>query len=532
MRNTLVIAAALLIMIMGLVGSAVILFDEQRLKLLVTRHVENHTGQRIDIQGTLRVRLFPGLRLSAERVVIRGSEGRAATEPLTISQLDMQVRLLPLIRGNIRASNVRVQGAHLRLLSDAANPSPIDRLLTGLAGSREGGEPWARGPVAFEDVRISLTDSERATRESLAIESMELDGMALGGPMELRFRGNIGEAGLFDWVAVDGLIVPGETRHRLTDLFFEAALGGGRYNVQLTGDVSFSPASPVNLALDGGEFRINEHEASLDLTYRGYERPYLAATVQAPFVDADVLMLIDMLAGLSEMDDDAPLMLALRGMDFDVSVGIDQVAQLGLILNGLAIEARARDGLVTAESIQASVPGGTVIGQAALDLTRPGTPLEASIRADVSHMASLMTAMRLDWVVEGAGLVGLDLIARPAALADGFLPWSGTGSVELWDVEWPLLEWVLAEQAENTSTEPFDFMGAALDLTPERIILNDLQATQGSLAVEGELAIELPEQALSGQLELLDAQRSQVIDLSGTLSDPALSWLQRVPPES
>jgi uncharacterized protein involved in outer membrane biogenesis len=532
MRSKLVLGAALLIMAMGLVGSAVILFDEERLKLLVTRHVENHTGQRIEIQGTLKVRLFPGLRLSAERVVIRAPEGREESEPLSVSQLDMQVRLLPLIRGNIRASNVRVQGAHLRLRADPDNGSSLDRLLSGLAGQREGDEPWARGPVAFEDVRVTLTDGDYSTRESLAIESMELDGMALGGPMELRFRGNIGEAGIFDWVAVDGLIVPGETRHRLTNLVFEGALDDGRYNVQLTGDVSFSPASPVNLALDGGELRVNEHEASLDLTYRGYDRPYLAAVVQAPFVDADVLMLTDMLAGLSELDDDAPLMLALRGMDFDVRVGIDQLAQLGLVLNGLSVEVRAREGLVTAGSVQASVPGGAVIGQAALDLTRPGTPLEASIRAEVSHLSSLMAAMRMDWVVEGAGLIALDLVAQPDALTSGDLPWSGSGNIELWDGEWPLLEWVLTGQAEGAAAKPFEFLGAALALSPERILLSDLQVTRDSRAVEGEIAIELPQRSMSGRLELLDQKSPLVVDIGGTLAEPTVSASQPISPDS
>ncbi|MEE4329466.1 MAG: AsmA family protein [Wenzhouxiangella sp.] len=531
MRSKLVIGAALLIMVMGLVGSAVILFDEQRLKLLVTRHVENHTGQRIEIQGTLRVRLFPGLRLSAERVLIRGPGNRQLAEPLTISQLDMQVRLLPLIRGNIRASNVRVQGAHIRLHSDEANPSPLDRLLAGLAGDGQEDEPWARGPVAFEDVRITLTDSDRMNRESLAIESMELEGMALGGPMELRFRGNIGDAGLFDWVSVDGLLVPGETRHRLNDLFFEAELDQGRYNVQLTGDLSFSPSAPINLALAGGELRINEHEANVDLTYRGYERPYLAATVQAAFLDADVLMLTDMIAGLSGMDDDAPLMIALRGMDLDVSVAVDQLAQLGMVLKGLAVEARARDGLVSVNSVQADLPGGTAMGRATLDLTRPGAPLEASVRADISHLASLMAAMRMDWVVDGAGLAGLDLVARPAAAVDGAVPWSGTGSIELWDGQWPLLEWIVAEPEAGVATEPFDFLGATLELTPDRVILSNLQATRGSLAIEGELALGLAGGSLSGRLELLDPQRARVVDLGGTLSEPALSQLQSVPPE-
>ncbi|MCH8478697.1 MAG: hypothetical protein LAT56_12240 [Wenzhouxiangella sp.] len=75
MRNTFIVVAAAAIMMLGILGSGIIFLDEQRLKSLVAQHVENQTGRRLEIRGPLRVRLFPGLRISAEQVLMLPPEG-------------------------------------------------------------------------------------------------------------------------------------------------------------------------------------------------------------------------------------------------------------------------------------------------------------------------------------------------------------------------------------------------------------------------------------------------------------------------
>src|SRR6056297_3297937 len=70
MRNWVMVSASVLIILVGLYGSAVVLLNEARLKGLLIEHIERDSGRSIDIRGDLKVRFFPGLRLEAEDVVI------------------------------------------------------------------------------------------------------------------------------------------------------------------------------------------------------------------------------------------------------------------------------------------------------------------------------------------------------------------------------------------------------------------------------------------------------------------------------
>ncbi|MFU8833571.1 MAG: AsmA family protein, partial [Wenzhouxiangella sp.] len=123
MRSLLVIIACLIIMLLGLFGTAAILFDEGRVKSLVARHIENQTGHRVEIQGALKLRFFPNVNLSAERVVLSRPDDAEGPAFFTSDRLDMQLRLLPLIRGRVDATEVRLGGARINY---ASNQPEID----------------------------------------------------------------------------------------------------------------------------------------------------------------------------------------------------------------------------------------------------------------------------------------------------------------------------------------------------------------------------------------------------------------------
>jgi AsmA protein len=522
MRNTIIVACAAAIMVMGIYGSAVILFDEERLKSLVAQHVESRTGRKIEIRGDLRIRFFPGLRLSAENVLLSGPVGFDGPEFFTADRLDMQVRLLPLIRGQVRASEVRLGGARINLHTDEDGSSSLDGLIGD--GERPGHSDWLNGPITIEDVRVSVSDGQLQLRESFEVQLIELDGYAPGRPLEFRFRGNVGEPAMFDWLEVDGLLVGGDAgRLRLSNMSLKGALDDGQYLVEMLGNVTLTPGVPLQVSVDGANLQVNEHEFSLDLNYHGTERPHFSAQLGAELLDVDVRTLVDKLATLAYQPADSATLAVLRGMDFVTRIEVAQVARLGLTLEGFKMNLRARSGRVVAEGIEATAPGCVIRGSAEMDLRSSVPELSTTIQADIAHMSSLLHALRFDLMIGGAGSMGLELSAVPPVTLGGVAGWIGTGSVELFDGRWPLLGAMAPVSQGFTGSEQFEYLRGAIGLEQRGIELTGLQLVSGDMVVDGSLGLVWLGRGLEGSLQLTAEDRIVRLELTGSVDQPEMS---------
>lgn len=524
MRNTIIVACAAAIMVLGIYGSAVILFDEDRLKSLVAQHVENRTGRKIEIRGDLRIRFFPGLRLSAENVLLSGPVGFDGPDFFTADRLDMQVRLLPLIRGQVRASEVRLGGARINLHTDEDGSSSLDGLLGD--GERAGSSDWLNGPITIDDVRVSVSDGQLQLRESFEVQRIELDGYAPGQPLEFRFRGNVGEPAMFDWLEVDGLLVAGDAgRLRLSNMSLKGALDDGEYLVEMLGNVTLTPGVPLQVSVDGATLKVNEHEFRLNLNYHGTERPHFSAQLGAELLDVDVLALIDKLSSIPYQPAESATQAVFRGMDFVTMIEVAQVARLGLTLEGFKMNLRARQGRVIAESIEATAPGGVIRGSAEMDLRSSLPELSVTVHTDIAHMSSLLHALRFDLMIGGAGSMALDLTGVPPTASGGIAGWIGTGSVELWDGRWPLLGAMAPASLGFSGSEQFEYLRGSIGLDQSGLELTDFQLVSGELVADGRIGLVWLGQGLDGSLQLTAEDRIIRLELAGSVDQPEMSHM-------
>ena len=530
MRNAVVVFAAATIMVLGIVGSSVIFLDEQRLKLLVAQHVENHTGRRIEIQGPLRLRLFPGLRLTAEQVIMLPPEGFDGPELFRAEQVDMRVRLLALVRGRVDASDVRLSGARINLHTDPSGRSNLE----GLGRDRPPGlSDWTSGPISLEHAVVSFTDAGRAGREILEMDRIDLAGVTPGSPVEFRFRGNMEEPAAFDSLEVDGLLVPGNNGNaRLSNMRLLAVMDGGRYQAELRGNVSYSSQPPMSLDLDGGMLMLNQHRFLVEGAYLSGDRPYLSASLASDFFDVDVLALVGKLAELSQLPAESGILTALRGFDFDVVAEVSKVAELGMVLEGARVEAAGRSGLVALELDQTSVPGAELAASIALDLRHQPAQVDSLVTADVSSAAALLRALRLPPFLDGQGDLLLELAAVSGDLIDQPASWAGHGTVELWGGEWPLLEGLEGAQASDPVSQQFDLLRAELSLLPGSLEVGSLSVVSPGRVVSGNAGFQLEDQGLRGQLQVHSDEGLEQLELAGSLIHPQLTRLPLlVPPE-
>ncbi|MDZ7789592.1 MAG: AsmA family protein [Xanthomonadales bacterium] len=101
MRRTIILAAALSIILLGLWGTAVIYFDEDRLKAIVSDRLSEQIGRRVEIVGRLRFSLFPSARIEAGGVIVQGPPGVPGAATLRADRVELALRLAPLLRGEL-----------------------------------------------------------------------------------------------------------------------------------------------------------------------------------------------------------------------------------------------------------------------------------------------------------------------------------------------------------------------------------------------------------------------------------------------
>lgn len=523
MRNYLIVLSALAIMALGIYGSAVILFDQERLRTLIAKQVEQQTGRRIEIHGEVRLRLFPGLSVSAERVVMAGPTGFDGPDLLSANQFEARVRLLPLIRGRVEPTSIRVDGVRLNLHTDPAGTNSLDGLL-GLVGS-EGSDRTGRGAtVSMRDIVVSVAGRESGLRESIELERIDVDGFAIGQPLQFRFRGSVDEPALFDYLEVDGLLVSTEAdRLRLSNMRLAGVVDQGRYDLEVLGNVNLSLGEYFSFSLDGGQLNLNEHQFDLNLRYAGGERPSFSARLNSNQVDVDVIQVLERMAMVPGLPDDSGVKTAMRGMDFDVQIGLDQVARLGLVVDELTMLVTGRDGLVSIQTLQAKIPGATVKGNGELDLRLPDPEWQVTLDLDVLGLRSTLDALRLDWEINGSGAIALDLRSRqqfspPAAV------WTGMAGLELVDGTWPLIEKVTGGLTEFHADGQFGFLAMNAAIEEDRLNMSEIQFVGPELTVEGGMSMSLPDGELAGQIILLNEFGLVQAELSGTLDQPEASY--------
>jgi AsmA protein len=520
--NSFIVFCALAIMLLGIFGSAFILFDEERLKALVAEQVEAHAGRRIDIRGELKVRLFPGLRLSADRIVLSGPRDFEGPMLMSADRLDMQVRLLPLIRGIVDATSVDLGGVRLNLHTDASGISSLDGLLS-LADVSRPSPSWTSGPIVLEDLTVSLSDSESALRESFEIERMELDGFAVGQPLQFRYRGNLGEPAIFDELEIDGLLVSSESGQlRLSNMRLAGIMDGGRYQLEILGGVSVRARPEINLLLEDGRLRLNQHEFELGMRYRGTERPMVSLDLAAENLDVDVMILLDRIMGVPYQPADSAVLTALRGLDFDARLEVGQAGDVGLVLEGLSMVVTGYSGSIEVESLVSSVPSGVLNGRARLDLRYPEPFWMTSFQADLSRLQPVLSALGREWRLDGSGQIRLDLETLAPVEASEAVRWTGSGHIELWDGTWSLLHSIFEEFPGHGENGRFDTMRSELLLQGDSIMLRRLAVLRDTKTLGGEVSMLMSTGELDGLVHLVANGDYSQLELGGTLDYPDL----------
>ena len=157
-----VVVAVLLLALVAFI----ITFDPNNYKDTITAQVEKQTGRDFKIAGDISLSVFPWVGVKVEGVELANAEGFSEEPFARMSQLDVKVMFLPLLRKELQVDKVRLHGlfASLEVDKDGNNN------WSGLAGPETSREQAG----AQQPVEATETDKQPPALAALAINGVEL----------------------------------------------------------------------------------------------------------------------------------------------------------------------------------------------------------------------------------------------------------------------------------------------------------------------------------------------------------------------
>ncbi|MFU8832800.1 MAG: hypothetical protein ACNA7J_11695, partial [Wenzhouxiangella sp.] len=299
--------------------------------------------------------------------------------------------------------------------------------------------------------------------------------------------------------------------------------GNSLYTIGMLGNATFDVSPHLHLSVDSGRLTVNDQEFDLDMEYLGTARPYFSATMVARSLEVEVTDILGFFASMPYEADDSALLTALRGMDFDASVKAGRIAGTGMVVSDVTFLMSGVGGRVLVETMQAGIPDGYVTGQGELDLNKPDPRWHVLTRWEVASLARALDALLLDWNMDGAGTMTLELESASPNSDPGPLPWTGAGHIELWDGDWPTLGQLAPPSSVFSSIDRFDYLRSSLSLWSSHLAFSGLQLVTAGAVIEGDVTVSVPGENLAGSMYVTGENGEFVaVQVSGTIDQPGV----------
>ncbi len=123
--------------IIGILGAVILLLgvgawyaaskvDPVQLTKLLSTSVKAATGRDLKITGPVTLSFFPRISVSAERLSLSNASWASNPEMLTLQHIEMDIQMLPLLRGQIEIASVKLGGLELLLQKNSSGKANWD----------------------------------------------------------------------------------------------------------------------------------------------------------------------------------------------------------------------------------------------------------------------------------------------------------------------------------------------------------------------------------------------------------------------
>ena len=152
-------------------------YDYNRLKPLVARRVEDATGRKLTLGGTVNLAIGFSPALVVTQVALANVSWGSQPQMIEIEKLQVQVRLLPLLLKNVEVKHIHLAGVKVLLETGPDNRNNWDFM----AGNNSAGSSGALIPTALsvdqlgiENLQLAFRRDQTGVTEQFNLASLEL----------------------------------------------------------------------------------------------------------------------------------------------------------------------------------------------------------------------------------------------------------------------------------------------------------------------------------------------------------------------
>ena len=199
MRWKWILAIASAVVMAGLVAIYLIVasYDFNKLKPQITGFGKEYTGRDLTLAGDIKLGIGLNPNLRVENVSFQNATWGSRPELAKIERLEIQVELLPLIRGNIKVKRLILLTPDILLETDKSGKS---NLAFEVPGQREP-TPKTKGDkdtvpaiftfnkISIKDGKIMLHDYQTGGKHIIRLDQFDLQAPEFGAPADVVFNG-------------------------------------------------------------------------------------------------------------------------------------------------------------------------------------------------------------------------------------------------------------------------------------------------------------------------------------------------------
>lgn len=556
-KRGLAILGSLALLLVLFVAGIFLFVDPEDYQEGIAGLVRQNTGRELTIEGDMRLRLFPSLGLILERVRLSNPPGMEGPPFVRASSLRVSVSLLPLLKKRLEITGLTVEGLELHLMrlgdgtatwefpSEATTPpgpkAPVPGPHVLPPGLSVADVALRNTSVIFDDRRSGLWFRAHKLR-------LNADRLTSGQPSEITCSLTL-ESPRPDLEAR----IEFSSRMDLAPDLSACTVQNGHLEVQASGkDV---PGGQLDLELAGtldldfarGRVQVNDLRATLDETE--VEGAFELRDASLPGASFDLRMtrlnLDQYLKGenrevpATEKAHDsrnAPPSIppALRTLDLEGRVRAEGIQAAGIAFDDVDIQVSARDGLLRAAPVHATVYGGKTEARSSLDV-RGETPLPSlTLHAEKIQVGPLLQALAGEEKMTGTAEVDLDLHTRGLDTDTMLAHLTGpavfavrNGSVSFFGVPQKArgkgdFDVVNPFQVSNGPT-PFDVLKGSITASQGLLTNPDLRFRSRVIQAAGQGRVDLQRCRMDYALDVILSYLPDVsVRIVGPLSDPSV----------
>ncbi len=199
LRKLLIVFGALIVLVAVLAVAAALLIDPDDYRDDIAQRASAQLGREVTLAGPMSLRLLPWLAIEINDVGVANPSDFGEAPPLArIGTATASVRVWPLFRGEVETGAIRLDDAHLHLVTNRAGRSNLDGLLAADPDPTRPEEVdlsrLRLGEISLRNVALINLDQRTGEQSEVLIESFSMDPFRVEQPVPFRLSARLSDA--------------------------------------------------------------------------------------------------------------------------------------------------------------------------------------------------------------------------------------------------------------------------------------------------------------------------------------------------